>query len=60
MGVVNYLRKELKNDSIKLEIELAPESEFKKHQTPQEIYKRMANDFPLLEKLRKNLDMEID
>lgn len=60
MDIMIFLRKELKNDSIKLKVELAPETEFKKHQTPQEIYRRMANDVPNLEKLRKNLDMEID
>ena len=60
MDAINFLRKELNNDSIKLIIELAPETEFRKHQTPQEIYRRMATDFPQLEKLRKSLDMEID
>ena len=60
MNPMTFLRKELNNDSIKLHIELAPENDFKKHQSPQEIYKRMAKDYPNLERLRKNLDMEID
>ncbi len=60
MDMLNFLRKELNNNEIRFKIELKPETEFKKHQTPQEIYKRMATDFPVLEKLRKNLDMEID
>lgn len=60
MNLMTFLRKELNNDSIKLHIELAPENDFKKHQSPQEIYKRMAKDYPNLERLRKNLDMEID
>ena len=60
MNLMTFLRKELNNNSIKLHIELAPENDFKKHQSPQEIYKRMAKDYPNLERLRKNLDMEID
>lgn len=60
MDIMTFLRRELKNDSIKLKVELAPETEHKKHQSPQEIYRRMAGEFPVLEKLRKNLDMEID
>ncbi len=60
MAVQHFLRRELNNSHISLVTELAPESEFKKHQSPKDIYNRMANDFPLLEKLRKNLEMEID
>jgi hypothetical protein len=60
MDILNYLRRELHNTSIRLKVEFIPETEFVKHQTPKEIYKRMATDYPLVEKLRKNLDMEID
>lgn len=60
MGILNFLRKELGNTSIKLQVEFTPETEFKKNQTPQEIFNRMAADYPLVEKLRKELDMEID
>lgn len=60
MGIANYLRKELNNNLIELKIGFTPETEFKRQQTPQEIYKRMAEEFPLVEKLRKSLDMEID
>lgn len=60
MDILQYLRKELKNSEIRLKIEFTPETEFKKPQTPQEIFKRMATDFPIVEKLRKSLDMEID
>lgn len=60
IDILNFLRKELNNTSIKFKIEFTPETEFKKHQTPQEIFKRMSTEFPLVEKLRKNLDMEID
>ena len=60
MDILNYLRRELHNTSIRLKVEFTPETEFVKHQTPKEIYKRMATDYPLVEKLRKNLDMEVD
>lgn len=60
MDLLSFLRKELNNNEIRFKIDLKPETEFKKYQTPQEIYKRMATDFPVLEKLRKKLDMEID
>lgn len=60
MDILNYLRKELNNNSIKLKVEFTPETELKRQQTPKEIYKRMAEEFPLVEKLRKSLDMEID
>lgn len=60
MDLLSFLRNELNNNEIRFKIDLKPETEFKKYQTPQEIYKRMATDFPVLEKLRKKLDMEID
>ncbi|NLO71597.1 MAG: DNA polymerase III subunit gamma/tau [Porphyromonadaceae bacterium] len=60
MDILSHLRKTLNNSDIRLKIELTPESEQKRPQTPQDIYKRMINDNPVLEKLRKNLDMEID
>ncbi len=60
LDLMEFLRKELKNNSLKLNIELTPESEMKKYLTPREIYFKMAEENPLLEKLRENLDMDID
>ncbi len=60
LDVMIFLRKELNNSALKLNIEFTPEIEIRKHLTPQEVYLKMATENPLLEKMRKNLDMEID
>ena len=60
LRIIDFLRKELKNSEIKFDIEIIPESEQSIYLTPQEIYKKMADENPALEKLRKSLDMEVD
>ncbi len=60
LRIIDFLRKELKNSEIKFDIEIIPETEQSVYLTPQEIYKKMADANPALEKLRKNLEMEVD
>ncbi|MFV0392689.1 MAG: DNA polymerase III subunit gamma/tau [Paludibacteraceae bacterium] len=60
MDILSFLRNELNNGDIRLKIEYTPETEQKKRQHPQDIYNRMVEEQPILEKLRKNLKMEID
>jgi len=60
MDVLNFLRKELKNDEIRLQIDYAVDEQRRIIQTPNEIYARMANDYPDIEDIRKNLDLEIN
>ncbi|MBP1662891.1 MAG: polymerase tau subunit [Bacteroidetes bacterium] len=58
--VLEYLRKELGNNSIRFQIDFIPEEEQKIYLNPQEVYKKMVAANPALAVLRKNLDMEID
>ena len=60
MDVLSFLRKELKNDEIRLQIDYTVEEQRRIIQTPRDIYARMANDYPDIEDLRKNLDLEIN
>lgn len=60
LHIVDFLRKELFNNNIRIEIEVIPETEQTIYLTPQELFKKMSETNPELEKLRKNLDMEID
>ncbi|VBB45116.1 DNA polymerase III, tau subunit [uncultured Paludibacter sp.] len=60
LHIVDFLRKELQNNNIRLEIEIIPESEQTSYLSPEETYKKMTETNPALEKLRKNLEMEID
>ena len=58
--IVQFIGIELRNTSIKLLIKVVEESDMQKKLSPEERYKQMAEENPLLEKLRKNLQMEID
>ncbi len=60
MNVIAYLRRELENRNLSLQIEMAPEDQVNARLSPQEIYRKMATEQPALEILRKNLEMEID
>ncbi len=60
MDVINYLREELNNGHLRFKVEINEADEMKKYLTPQEVYKKMVEKEPLLEKLRKSLEMEID
>jgi hypothetical protein len=50
----------LKNDEIRLQIDYAVDEQRRIIQTPNEIYARMANEYPDIEDIRKNLDLEIN
>jgi hypothetical protein len=60
MDVLSFLRRELKNDEIRLQIEYAVDEQRRIIQTPRDIYARMVKDYPEIEDLRKNLDLEIN
>lgn len=60
MNIISFLREELFNNQLKLEIERLPESEVKVRLTPQELFQKMAEENPLVEALRSRLEMEID
>ncbi|PID82192.1 MAG: DNA polymerase III, subunit gamma and tau [Clostridiales bacterium] len=60
MDVINYLREQLNNSHLRFKVEINEADEMKKYLTPQELYKKMIEKEPLIEKLRKSLEMEID
>jgi len=55
-----FLRKELDNGSIKIEVNLLKVKEDRKPYTSMEKFKRMAEKNPSIEKFRKQLDLDID
>lgn len=60
VDLVNYLRKHLNNYAIKFETPIK-KLESKKHiYSDEEKYKSMAEKYPLIEKLRKKLDLDLD
>ncbi len=60
LNLMSFLRKELNNSLLHLKIELTPETEVRKYLGPKELYIKMAEENPLLEKLRETLKMELD
>ena len=60
MDIMQYLRSELQNSRLTLNIKFTPEEEIQKRLTPQELYRKMASENPNIEIMRKNLAMEID
>ena len=58
--IVQFLINRLKNSSISMLIKVAEESEMQRTLSPEERYKSMVDQNPALEKLRKNLQLEID
>lgn len=58
--LVQFLINFLKNSSIKMHIRVKAESEVQRSTSPEEKYKMFAEQNPVLEKLRKNLQLEID
>ena len=60
VDLVNYLRKHLNNYSITFETPIK-KIESKRHvYTDEEKYKSMAEKYPLIEKLREKLDLDLD
>ncbi|MBN2765799.1 MAG: DNA polymerase III subunit gamma/tau [Paludibacteraceae bacterium] len=58
--IVQYLIVQLRNSGIRMRIRMIEESEKQRSITPEERFKMMVEENPLLEKLRKNLGFEID
>lgn len=58
--IVQFLANQLKNSSIKMIIKVAEENETQRAISPEERYKIMIEQNPALEKLRKDLHLEID
>ncbi len=59
-AILQHLYTVLKNRKIKFHIKITEESEFQRTLTPEEKYKQFVEINPVVEKLRKNLQMEID
>ncbi len=58
--ITGFLINRLMNSSIKMTIKLVEESDSQRTLSPEERYKLMVEQNPALEKLRKNLQLEID
>jgi DNA polymerase-3 subunit gamma/tau len=58
--IVQFVGRVLRNTTLRMKIRLIEESEMQKTLSPEEKYKQMVEQNPLLDKLRKNLQMEID
>lgn len=59
-NICNYLRKELKNSHIQFITKVVEVAERDKKNDPEDIYKRMSEQNPALNILKKNLNLEID
>ena len=60
LNILEYLRKEIGNNTITLQFELISETEQRIYLTPESIFQKMAETNPALAKLKKNLDLEVD
>ncbi|MGC3976853.1 MAG: DNA polymerase III subunit gamma/tau [Paludibacteraceae bacterium] len=60
LGLTDYLRKELQNNKIEIIFEIIPENEQTAYLSDEQLYKKMAESNPFLDKLRQNLELEID
>ena len=60
LDLVNYLREHLKNYSIVLKTSIREGEKQKTYYSAEERYKYLAEKYPIIEKLRKNLDLDID
>lgn len=59
-NISNYLRKELKNSNIQFVTKVVEVAERDKRNDPEDIYRKMAEQNPALNILKKNLNLEID
>lgn len=59
-NISNYLRKELKNSNIQFVTKVVEVAERDKRNDPEDIYRKMADQNPALNILKKNLNLEID
>lgn len=60
LDLVNYLREKLNNFSIVLKTPVQEVEKEKTYYSAEERYKYLAEKFPIIEKLRKKLDLDID
>lgn len=60
LDLVNYLREKLNNYSIVLKTPVQEIEKEKTYYSAEERYKYLAEKFPIIEKLRKKLDLDID
>ena len=60
MDINTFMINRLSNSQIRMVIKVAEESEIQRTLSPEEKYKLMSETNPELEKLRKNLNLEID
>ena len=60
VDLVNYLRKHLNNYSLSFETPIKKLSSKKHIYTDEEKYKAMVEKYPILEKLREGLDLDLD
>lgn len=60
LNILEYLRKEIGNNTITLQFELISETEQRIYLTPESIFQKMAETNPALAKLKKNLSLEVD
>lgn len=60
LGITEYFRREIKNSKIRIAFEVIPESEQTTYLSDEDLYKKMVEENPALEKLRKDLRLEID
>lgn len=60
LDLVNYLREKLNNFSIVLNTPIREVEKEKTYYSAEERYKYLAEKFPIIEKLRKRLDLDID
>jgi len=58
--IVQFLSNRLMNSAVKMTIKLVEETDSQRSLLPEERYKMMVEQNPSLEKLRKNLQLEID
>lgn len=58
--IIQYMIGFLRNSSVKMIIRINEENEIQKSVLPEDLYKMMMDQNPVLEKLRKNLSLEID
>lgn len=57
--ILNWLKKELRNDFVEMKVEVSEEIINNKPFTPQEIFQEMISQNPALQKLRDDLGLEI-
>lgn len=58
-GLMNYLRKAVKNYELTLEIEVNEEAATRRAYTPQEKYEKLREKNPLLDTLKDTFDLEL-